>query len=513
MRHGTKRNRKGSIIAGRGHQAPGFSRSSERIDLPVSLHQAVDAQIVGLTHNGEGVGRTASGFTLFIAGALPGEAVRARVTEVKRKYGRAELMSVPTVSADRVVAPCEVFARCGGCQLQHLSYDAQLRWKRQQVVDALERIGKLHVVQAPAGTSPHGGSEEAGVTSLADRGVVVHPVIGMDEPWRYRNKVQLPIGFDVTEGGLIGGFYGAGTHRIVETESCLIQHERNDAAVLQVKRIARELGIEAYHEPSHTGWLRHVIAKVSFATGELMIVLVATARETPHLDAFIESIRHELAHVVSLCLNINPARTSEIFGEETVTLWGADTIEDEIGGIRFAISARSFFQVNPVQTLRLYQTALDYAALTGSETVIDAYCGIGTISLFLARAARHVYGVELIPDAITDARANAQRNGIDNADFVTGRAEAVLPAWRAQGIDADVIVVDPPRKGCDPALLDTLIAMRPQRIVYVSCNPATLARDLALLEAGGFRTVAVQPVDMFPHTGHVEAVVLMSRLY
>jgi len=468
-------------------------------NLPVALHDIVECSVIGLSHEGEGVGRY-EGFTLFVPGALPGERVKARVTEVKKRFGRAELLTVLEASPDRVAPPCAVYSRCGGCQLQHLDYAAQLGWKRQLVVDALSRIGKLTVASSDASFRHLPLSSE----------VVVHPVIGMDEPWRYRNKAQVPIGFDLEEGGLVGGFYEQGTHSIVEMDTCLIQHERNDDAVLKVKRIARELGIEAYDEKSHSGWLRHVVVKTSFASGDMMVVLIALTRETKGLEAFVSRIRSELPHVVSVMLNVNPDRTSAVFGRDTYKLAGVDVIYDSIGDIRFAISARSFYQVNPVQTEVLYRKALEYAALTGTETVIDAYCGIGTISLFLARAAAQVYGVELIPDAVEDARANARLNDIDNADFTVGRAEVVLPAWRAEGIDADVIVVDPPRKGCDAALLDTLIAMRPERIVYVSCNPATLARDLAVLEAGGFRTVEVQPVDMFPHTGHVECSVLLT---
>ncbi|HZG56680.1 23S rRNA (uracil(1939)-C(5))-methyltransferase RlmD [Paenibacillus sp.] len=486
--------------------------TTARRELPVALHDCLELDVVGLAHEGEGVGRH-EGFTLFVPGALPGERVRVRVVETKKQYGRADLLEVLVPSPSRVAPPCPVYARCGGCQLQHFAYDAQLAWKRQLVVDALERIGKLQVKEGEVGgprASFQPDSLSSDGASAGTSGIVVHPTIGMDEPWRYRNKAQVPIGFSIEEGGLVGGFYEQGSHRIVETEACLIQHERNDDAALAAKRIARELGIEAYDEKSHTGWLRHVVAKVSFESGDLMLVLVGTSRATPGLDAYVARLREALPHAVSICLNVNPERTSAVFGRETVTLWGTDVIFDSIGGIRFAISARSFYQVNPVQTERLYGKALEYAALAGGETVIDAYCGIGTISLFLARAAGRVYGVELVPDAVEDARANARLNDIDNADFEVGRAEVVLPAWRAQGIAADVIVVDPPRKGCDPALLDTLIAMRPARIVYVSCNPATLARDLAVLDAGGFATLEVQPVDMFPHTGHVECVILME---
>lgn len=492
----------------------GNETPAPRENVPVALYDIVECPVVGLSHEGEGVARY-EGFTLFVPGALPGERVKARVTEVKKRFGRAELLTVLEASADRVAPPCAVYSRCGGCQLQHLDYRAQLRWKRQLVVDALTRIGKLPVAgegegeaEAEAGTSPDASWDH----SLLRSEIIVHPVIGMDEPWRYRNKAQVPIGLDLEEGGLVGGFYAQGTHRIVEMEECLIQHERNDDAVLKVKRIARDMGIEAYDEKSHTGWLRHVVVKTSFATGDMMVVLVGTSRETSGLEEFVQRIRVELPHAVSVMLNVNPDRTSAVFGRDTYPLSGVDIIYDTIGDIRFAISARSFYQVNPTQTEVLYGKALEYAALTGTETVIDAYCGIGTISLFLARTAAQVYGVELIPDAVEDARANARLNDIDNADFTVGRAEVVLPAWREEGIDADVIVVDPPRKGCDAALLDTLVAMKPKRVVYVSCNPATLARDLAVLEAGGFRTVEVQPVDMFPHTGHVECVVGICRV-
>lgn len=493
---------------GRPRHAAG--REIHQSDVPARVGDVVEVDVNGLAHEGEGVGRY-EGFTLFVPGALPGERVRARVVETKPRYGRAELIEVLAASPARVAPPCAVYSRCGGCQLQHFAYDAQLVWKRQLVVDALERIGKLRVAPPARGGDAESGAPIPGDSDDGRAGIVVHPTLGMDDPWRYRNKAQVPIGFDLEEGGLVGGFYARGSHRIVETDACLIQHARNDDAALAAKRIARELGIEAYDEKSRTGWLRHVVAKVSFESGDLMLVLVGTSRETPGLGAYVDRLRAALPHAVSICLNVNPDRTSAVFGEETVTLWGTDVIFDRIGGIRFAISARSFYQVNPVQTERLYGKALDYAALTGEETVIDAYCGIGTISLFLARAARRVYGVEVVPDAVEDARANARLNDIDNAEFAVGRAEVVLPAWRRDGIDADVIVVDPPRKGCDPALLETLAAMKPERVVYVSCNPATLARDLAVLEAGGFRTVEVQPVDMFPHTGHVECVALVVR--
>ncbi|WFA22796.1 23S rRNA (uracil(1939)-C(5))-methyltransferase RlmD [Paenibacillus mucilaginosus] len=449
--------------------------------------------MVGIGHEGEGVGRV-NGYTLFVPGALPGEKVRVKVVKVKKQYGYAKLLEVLEASPDRIDAPCPIYKQCGGCQLQHLSYEAQMRWKRQLVIDNLTRIGKLQVV---------GEREE---------GIIVHPTLGMSDPWRYRNKAQVPIGLAETEeGGLVGGFYAQGSHRIIDMEACLIQHENNDAVVGAVKKIARELGIRPYSEETGRGLLRHVIARYGFNTGEIMVVLVTNGRDLPHADELTGLIRRDVPGVTSIVQNINTRETNVIFGDETRTLWGSDVIYDTIGDIRFAISARSFYQVNPVQTEVLYGKALEYAALTGRETVIDAYCGIGTISLFLAQKADQVYGVEIVPEAIEDARANARLNGIRNASFEAGPAEVVIPAWRGKGIAPDVIVVDPPRKGCDPALLETILAMRPERVVYVSCNPSTLARDLRVLEDGGFRTVQVQPVDMFPHTVHVESVAVLVR--
>jgi 23S rRNA (uracil1939-C5)-methyltransferase len=331
----------------------------------------------------------------------------------------------------------------------------------------------------------------------------------MTEPWRYRNKAQVP--FAQVEGKLVGGFYAQGSHRIIDMDTCLIQHEQNDDVIRRVKSISREIGISAYDEITHKGLLRHVVVKIGFRTGEMMLVLVTNGEQIPQVETLVSRLRDVLPHVKSICHNVNREKTNVIFGERTSVLWGAEVIHDYIGDIRFAISARSFYQVNPVQTEVLYQKALDYAGLTGSEIVIDAYCGIGTISLFLAKNARHVYGVEIVDEAIADARRNAELNGLHNVSFAVGKAEEVIPAWRAEGIVPDVIVVDPPRKGCEPELLETMLEMRPARIVYVSCNPATLARDLSRLVEGGYVVTEAQPVDMFPHTVHVEAVVLLVR--
>ncbi|MBE7897593.1 23S rRNA (uracil(1939)-C(5))-methyltransferase RlmD [Paenibacillus polymyxa] len=483
----------------RNQEASNRSRSNaERSDLPVQKNDEAVLDIIGMNHDGEGVGRV-EGFTLFVPGALPGEKVRVKVLKTKKQYGYAKLLDIVQSSPDRIAAPCAIYDQCGGCQIQHMSYEAQLSWKRQHVVDVLERIGKLSVAD----------DDDTSVDLPHVQGVVVHPTLGMSEPWRYRNKAQVPIG--VTEGGLVGGFYARGSHRIVDMNTCLIQDERNDEVVARVKEIGRMLGISAYNEETGRGLLRHVVVKTAFRTGEMMLVLVTNGRDIPHADAWIGSIREHIPHVASICQNVNTKRTNVIFGDETRVLWGRDVIYDYIGNVQFAISARSFYQVNPVQTEVLYSKTVEYAGLTGKETVIDAYCGIGTISLFLAQHADQVYGVEIVKEAIDDARSNALLNEMRNVKFEVGASEDVIPAWKEQGITADVIVVDPPRKGCDPRLLHTILEMKPERVVYVSCNPSTLARDLRILEDGGYKTVEVQPVDMFPHTVHVEAVVVIYR--
>src|SRR5690606_29607027 len=323
-------------------------------------------------------------------------------------------------------------------------------------------------------------------------------------PWRYRNKAQVPVAD--REGGLVAGFYQQRSHQIIDMKSCLIQQEKNDLVVQTVKEICEKYGIQAYNEKSNKGTIRHIMARYGLVSGEIMVVLITRTKDLPHKNKLIEDITNQLPEVKSIVQNINSKQTNVIFGNETTVIWGEEYIYDNIGDIRFAISARSFYQVNPEQTKILYEKALEYAELTGEETVIDAYCGIGTISLFLVQKAKKVYGVEIVPEAIEDAKRNAALNKINNAEFAVGEAEVVIPSWYKNGIEADVIVVDPPRKGCDEALLQTILKMKPKKVVYVSCNPASLARDLRILEDGGYQTVEVQPVDMFPHTVHCEAV-------
>lgn len=445
---------------------------------PVSKNDRLLVHVEDLTHDGAGVAKI-DGYPLFIHGALPGEDVHVHVLKTLKSYGFAKLLQIENASPFRVEAPCPVFDTCGGCQVQHLSYEGQMTFKRKLVRDAITRIGKLPDVP-------------------------VHPVKGMEDPWRYRNKSQIPFGME--EGRVVAGFYAPRSHKIADTDICIIQTPEADSIMTGIKQKLTEMGIEPYEEETHRGQLRHVVVRKARATGEVMVVLVTKKKKFPQAERAVELIRELVPATVSIVQNINTEKTNVIFGDETITLWGNDIIEDRIGDVRFEISARSFYQINPEQTEVLYGQALQYADLTGNETVIDAYCGIGTISLFLAQKAKFVMGVEIVPPAIEDAKRNAELNGFSNTLFEAGPAEQVIPRWYKEGKRADVLVVDPPRKGCDEQLLQTILKQRPERVVYVSCNPATLARDLRILEDGGYRTQEVQPVDMFPQSTHCEAV-------
>ncbi|WP_017472846.1 23S rRNA (uracil(1939)-C(5))-methyltransferase RlmD [Amphibacillus jilinensis] len=451
---------------------------------PVKKNQTVTLNFEDITHEGSGVGKL-DGYPLFVENVLPGETAKVKAIKVKKNYAIGKLLEIETESAERVTPPCNVYFQCGGCQLQHMSYQMQLDMKRQQVETVLKKIAHIESVS-------------------------VEPTLGMEDPWRYRNKVQIPVANK--QGELITGFYRKKSHDIIEgMDRCIITAEVNDRMVEAVRSIADQLGIPAYDEQSHRGVLRHIMARTGQETDQTMIVLVTRTNELPHKKQLIKQLTETYPNVKSIIQNVNQERTNVILGKRTLCLWGDEYIYDTIGEIKFAISAKSFYQINPDQTKVLYEKALEYANLTGGETVIDAYCGIGTISLFLAEKAKKVYGVEVVPEAIEDAKQNAILNGITNTEFVVGQAEKVMPWWTAQGLRPDVIVVDPPRKGCDQALLDAMLEMKPDRIVYVSCNPSTLARDLAILEEGGYQTQKVQPVDMFPQTSHVETITLLCR--
>lgn len=443
-------------------------------------NQSVEITIEDLTHDGNGVGKI-GGYPLFIPNTLPGEKVTAKIIKLNKNYGFARMENLEVVSAERVEPPCEVYSKCGGCSLQHLSYVGQLAFKRNQVEETMKRIGKLNVE--------------------------VKETLGMENPWRYRNKSQVPVGF--VNGKLTAGFYQKRSHEIIDMSTCLIQSEQGDFAVQKTREILAKYGTEPYDEKTGKGDIRHIMTRFAHTTGQLMLVLVTTKDRLPFKEEIIRDLTEQLA-LTSIVQNINPQKTNVIFGDRTKTLWGKDIIEDTIHGIRFAISARSFYQVNPLQTEVLYQQAIEAAELTGEETVIDAYCGIGSISLCLAKKAKHVYGVEIVDQAIQDARANAELNNLSNTTFETGKAEEVIPTWYKAGIVADVLVVDPPRKGCDEKLLQTILAMKPKKVVYVSCNPGTLARDMKILSDGGYEANQVQPVDMFPMTTHIEAVTVLN---
>lgn len=440
--------------------------------------------VAGMTHEGQGVGRI-NNFTVFVDGALKGETVQIKVIKINKNYAVGKLLKVVVPSASRVEPFCSAYKRCGGCSLQHMSYDAQLDFKTETVRENLKRIGKLE-------------------------DVVVHGTLGMKDAFRYRNKAQYPVGMVKDE--LAIGFYAKRSHDIIHSDECWIQDETSNRVKVIVRKFMIDYGISAYNEIERKGLVRHVMTRTGFKTGEIMVVVVINGEDLPGKQKLAERLTSEIPEVKSIFLNVNRQNTNIILGNKNIKVYGQDTITDCIGKYKFEISPLSFFQVNPVQTEVLYNKALEYANLSGTETVFDLYCGIGTISLFLSEKAKKVYGVEVVEDAIEDAKKNARINGVSNAEFITGEAERVIPEMYKQGIKADVVVVDPPRKGCDAALLETLVSMQPERIVYVSCNPSTLARDLNYLDANGFRTVEVQPVDMFPFTPHVECVTLMSKV-
>lgn len=440
-------------------------------------------KIEDLGHSGEGVAKI-EGFTVFVEGGIPGDTLKIKTTTIKKNYGIGEIIEIVEPSEERINPLCFLANVCGGCQIMHMDYQAQLDIKEKRVKATLERIGKIHTK--------------------------VLPTLGMENPYEYRNKAQFPVG--IVKGQAIFGFYKKGTHDIIETDYCHIQSPINKEVVEAMKEYIRTYKVSVYNEKNRKGLIRHLVTKVGFTTGEIMVVIVTNGRELPYKEELVKILSKSIKGLKSIVQNINDKNTNVIFGRESIAVFGENKIVDYIGELKFHISAQSFFQVNPLQTKVLYEKALEYANLRGEESVFDIYCGIGTISLFLARKAKKVIGVEVIEAAIEDAKENAKINNIDNAEFYVGKAEDEIPRLYKEGMKADVVVVDPPRKGCEEEVLETIIKMSPQRVVYVSCNPATLARDLAYLEERGYKTVEVQPVDMFPHTAHVETVVLMSRV-
>lgn len=444
----------------------------------------ITVTIEDLSSEGLGVGHY-DGMAFFIKDTVIGDVAEAKIMKLKKTYGYARLTRLITPSPDRIAARCPVARQCGGCQIQAMSYPAQLRFKEAKVRNNLVRIGKFE--HPPMET-----------------------IIGMEEPFRYRNKAQFPVGMS-KDGRIIAGFYAGRTHAIIECEDCLLGVEENRVILDLVLEHMKEYHIRPYEELTGKGLVRHVMIRKGFATGAVMVCLIVNGDSLPHADALVERLR-TIRGMESITLNINREQTNVIMGREIKLLWGQPYIEDTIGSVRFRISPLSFYQVNPLQTEKLYNKALEYAGLTGEEMVWDLYCGIGTISLFLAQRAKQVYGVEIVPAAIEDAKANAALNGMTNAEFFVGKAEEVLPEkYEKEGITADVIVVDPPRKGCEESVLATMIQMAPKRIVYVSCDSATLARDLKYLCHHGYELTRCCPTDMFGNSVHVETVCLLSR--
>ncbi len=436
---------------------------------------------------GEGVGKI-DGYTVFVKDALPGEKARIKITKAGKSFGYGRLMEVLEPSEYRVEPRCPIARKCGGCQIQEMSYEAQLAFKEKKVQSNLERIGKIPPSQYQMCT-----------------------IIGMEEPYNYRNKAQYPVGLD-KDGRIIMGFYAGRTHSIIPCENCDIGDRINSEILAIVKSHMEEYNIQPYDEETHKGVVRHVLIRRGFTTNQVMVCIVVNGSELKGATKLVERLK-AIDGMTSISININKEKTNVIMGKTVIDLYGEGYIEDYIGDVKLRISPLSFYQVNPVQTKELYGKALEFAGLTGEETVWDMYCGVGTISLFLAKAARKVYGVEIVPEAIEDARKNAKLNNIDNAEFFVGKAEEVVPKmYKEYGLGADVVVVDPPRKGCDEKLLETMIAMSPEKIVYVSCDSATLARDLEYLKGHGYGVKKVQPVDMFPHSVHVETVCLLSKL-
>ena len=441
-------------------------------------------QIIDMGDSGEGIGKIQD-FTVFVPGALLGDEVEICLTKVKKRYGYGQMIRMIQPSTGRTEKGCDKEALCGGCQFQQLQYSQQLEWKRQKVENCLRRIGKLENIE-------------------------VHPTLGMAEPYHYRNKAQYPI--RKVNGKTEIGFFAAKSHQLVPVTDCLIQNPINAKIIEKIKTFLNDYEISIYDDTTHKGLVRHLMIKTGAGAENVMVCLVINGETLPHHEALVQLLTQDFSEIKSVVLNHHTKASSVILGSSCTVIYGEETITEQIGDLKFQVSPLAFFQVNSLQTEVLYQKALEYAKLKGNEIVWDAYCGIGTISLFLAQKAKKVYGVEVIPEAIEDAKRNAKLNGIDNTEFYAGKAEDIIPRLYEEGIIAETIVVDPPRKGCDEKLLQTLKQMAPSRIVYVSCDPATLARDLAYLtQKAGYEVKEVQPVDMFPHSTHIETVDQLSR--
>jgi 23S rRNA (uracil1939-C5)-methyltransferase len=456
---------------------------SNNHSIKISQGQTFPLTIKRLGINGEGVGHYKRQ-VVFVPGALPGEEVVVEATKIHPKYAEGKVKKIRKQSPFRVKPPCPIYEECGGCQLQHLAYEQQLKEKRDIVIQAMERHTKLHVNKLD-----------------------IRSTIGMEDPWSYRNKSQFQVG-QLKNGKVIAGLYGQDSHRLVPIQNCMVQHPLTNKVSEEVKQILEDFQVPIYDERKRKGIVRTIVTRAGFRSGEVQVVLITTQKEVPRKKLIMAEIQKRLPEVKSLVQNINGNKTSLIFGEKTLHLSGEEVIQETLGDLSFELSARAFFQLNPVQTVKLYDEVKKAAGLTGQEKIADAYCGVGTIGMWLASGASEVRGMDTIEAAIIDAQENAKRHGIDNATYVTGTAEHWLPKWVEEGWKPDVVVVDPPRTGCDQKLLNAIKKVKPKKFVYVSCNPSTLAKDIEYL-AKDYKVEYIQPVDMFPHTAHVECCSLL----
>lgn len=446
-------------------------------------NDVLTGQVVDLTHEGHAVVKI-DRYPIFIPNALIDETIEYKVIKVKKNFAIGKLIKVITESDERVEPPCIYYYKCGGCQLQHMSYQAQLNMKKEQVVNLFHRKSNF-------------------------TNTVIKDTVGMEEPWRYRNKSQIPVGLSKDQLPIMG-FYRQRSHDIIDMDSCLIQDQQHQQVMNDVKQLISDLNISVYNEKTKKGLLRHLVVRTGHYTNQLMIILVTNGKAFKQAQVMVDALVRKYPNVTSIKQNINDAHSNVIMVHQSITLYGEEEIKDQLNEVTFNISDQSFYQINSHQTEKLYQQALDYAQLTGNEIVLDTYCGIGTIGLYMAENAKHVYGVEVVPSAIKDAKQNATINQFENTTFVCGKAEEVILEWKSEGIRPDVVMVDPPRKGCDETFLETILELNPKRIVYISCNPSTQQRDAHILSRQ-YELKEITPVDMFPQTTHIETVALFER--
>jgi 23S rRNA (uracil1939-C5)-methyltransferase len=444
---------------------------------PVSKEDIITIRLDNIAYGGDAVGRK-DNFTIFVPQGIPGELVEIEITEVKSSYARGEIVSVLEKTEERIEPECAVSERCGGCQIDHIDYQAQLKYKQQMVEDALEHIGKL-------------------------KGVKVNSVLGMEHPFAYRNKAQFPL--DVVDEKAVIGFYAAGSHDVIAHDNCQIQHPVINRIARKIVELINRYDLTIYNEESGTGLIRNLVIRMGVCTNQAQLILVTTANKIPHQDEIVTELRSEIPELISIYQNINDEETNVVLGTKIKKLAGKDYIIDYIGNIKYQISPLSFFQVNTLQTKVLYDQVVNYAELTGEEKVLDAYCGLGSIALYVADKSKEVYGIEVVEEAIDLAKKNAQLNDIENCSFKTGKVREVIPDLENE-FSADVVIVDPPRKGCHQSVLESFVELGPEKIIYVSCKPTSLARDLKFLTDNGYSVEEVQPVDMFPQTYHIETV-------